>query len=187
MLYKEDKDGIRIDERTWDFLKSHSQVIDQLAIGGWVEFTEQYTSAPKLFQKIHGVNPSRTALTPYRKFLVAYSNNRCFYCGQEAGGTPHADHVIPWSYILEHKAWNLVLTCGVCNRNKWHYLPSKKPFLEERTRRNHTLVDENLSSFPNGQKIKKDFAEWIILSNLDNHIHESWDKAQADGFREWPC
>ena len=73
-LYEQEGEVIRIGDRTWEFLKSHSQVITQLAIGGWVEFTEQFTSAPKLFQKIQGVNPSRAALSFYRRFLGPYSN-----------------------------------------------------------------------------------------------------------------
>jgi len=184
MLYQEEKDGVRIDDTTWDFLNSHSPVIAQLAIGGWVKFTEQYTSAPKLFQKIQGVDPNRTALSPYRKFLVAYSNNLCFYCDKEAGGNPHADHVIPWSYMVEDRAWNLVLSCDRCNRDKWYYLPPEQSFLEKLIQRNHILVADDLASLPNGQKIKRDFAEWE-LSNLDKHIRESWHKAHADGFSLW--
>ena len=38
--------------------------------------------------------------------------------------------------------------------------------------------------FPNGTKIKRDFAEWDV-PRLDKHIRESWYKAQADGFRVW--
>ena len=184
MLYQEERDGLRIADTTWDFLESHSQVIAQLAIGGWVKFTEQYTSAPKLFQKIQGDTPNRTALTRYRKFLMAYSNNLCFYCDKEAGGTPHADHVIPWSFLMEDKAWNLVLSCDRCNRDKWYYLPPERPFLGKLIQRNHVLVTGDLASFPNGQKVRRDFAEWE-LSNLDNHILESWHKAHADGFCLW--
>jgi len=183
-LYEEQKDGVRIDDTTWDFLKSHSQVIAQLAIGGWVEFTEQYTSAPRLFQKIQGANPNRTALAPYRKFLVAYSSSRCFYCDKDAGGNPHVDHVIPWSYMVEDKAWNLVLSCDQCNRDKWYYLPPEQPFLDNLIQRNHALVVRDLGSIPNGDKIMKDFAAWE-LSNLDKHIRESWHKAHADGFGLW--
>jgi hypothetical protein len=183
-LYEQEGDGIRIEDRTFEFLKSHSQVITQLAIGGWVEFTEQFTSAPKLFQKIQGVNPSRAALSFYRRFLGPYSNSECFYCDAQVGTRPHADHVIPWSYILEDKAWNLVLSCEKCNRNKWFYLPPEKPFLDKLIQRNQLLIQANLQSFPNGIKIKRDFAEWDA-PRLDKHIRESWHKAQADGFSVW--
>lgn len=183
-LYQEERDGITIEDRTWEFLKSHSQVITQLAIGGWVEFTEQFTSAPKLFQKIQGVNPSRAALAFYRKFLVTYSSNQCFYCDHQVGTRPHADHVIPWSYVLEDKAWNLVLSCDRCNRHKWYYLPPEQPFLDKLIQRNQLLIKDNLQVFPNGTKIKRDFAEWDV-PRLDKHIRESWYKAQADGFRVW--
>jgi hypothetical protein len=183
-LYEQEGEGIRIEDRTFEFLKSHSQVITQLAIGGWVEFTEQFTSAPKLFQKIQGVDPSRAALSFYRKFLAPYSNNQCFYCENKVGAKPHADHVIPWSYVLEDKAWNLVLSCDRCNRTKWYYLPPERPFLDKLIQRNQLLIEANLQAFPNGAKVKRDFAEWDA-PRLDKHIRESWHKAQADGFSVW--
>lgn len=182
-LYQEEKDGLRIDETRRDFLKSHSRVILQLAIGGWVEFTEQYTSAPKLFQKIQGTAPNRTALASYRSFLIPYSSNLCFYCDQRAGERPHADHFIPWTYIVEDKAWNLVLSCDTCNRGKWYYLPPA-PLLDKLIHRNHALIDEDLQTLPNGLKIKRDFAEWD-LPRLDQHIRDLWQKAHADGFKVW--
>ena len=66
-LYQQERDGIRIEDRTWEFLKSHSQVITQLAIGGWVEFTEQFTSAPKLFQKIQGIKSEQSSTSFLQK------------------------------------------------------------------------------------------------------------------------
>ena len=183
-LYEQEKEAIRIADRTWEFLKSHSHVITQLAIGGWVEFTEQFTSAPKLFQKIQGVDPSRAALAMYRKFLAPYSKNQCFYCEHQVGTRPHADHVIPWSYILEDKAWNLVLCCDRCNRTKWYYLPPERPFLDKLIQRNQLLFQDNLEALPNRKRIERDFAEWDA-PRLDKHIRESWYKAKADGFRVW--
>jgi hypothetical protein len=183
-LYEQEGEGVRIEDRTFEFLKSHTQVITQMAIGGWVQFTEQFTSAPKLFQKIQGVNPSRAALSFYRRFLGPYSNNECFYCDDQVGTRPHADHVIPWSYVLEDKAWNLVLSCDRCNRNKWFYLPPEKPFLDKLIQRNELMIQANLHAFTSGTRIKRDFAEWDVL-RLEKHIRESWHKAQADGFKVW--
>src|SRR5262249_44442913 len=40
-------DGIEV-------LSKFGEIIDLLAIGAWVRFTEQYTSAPRLFEKIEG-------------------------------------------------------------------------------------------------------------------------------------
>jgi 5-methylcytosine-specific restriction endonuclease McrA len=32
--------------------------------------------------------------------------------------SPEVDHVLPWSFVLEDKTWNLVLACRKCNNAK---------------------------------------------------------------------
>ena len=38
----------------------------------------------------------------------------------------HVDHFIPWSYIFEDSAWNLVLACQECNCKKSNSLAQPK-------------------------------------------------------------
>ncbi|MFA6309729.1 MAG: HNH endonuclease [Clostridia bacterium] len=61
--------------------------------------------------------------------LLALQNNKCFYCGKEfdlqyyRNGKvrkliAHADHQIPYSYLLTNPDDNFVMACCVCNMFK---------------------------------------------------------------------
>jgi hypothetical protein len=41
------------------FLHQHSRVLELLSLGSWVQFTEQFTTAPRLYEKIAGLPPER--------------------------------------------------------------------------------------------------------------------------------
>lgn len=32
--------------------------------------------------------------------------------------SPEVDHVLPWSFVLEDRTWNLVVACRKCNNEK---------------------------------------------------------------------
>ena len=57
----------------------------------------------------------------------------------------HVDHFIPWSYIFEDEAWNLVLACRKCNLRKSDSL-TNLDFCNELIKRNinHYKEIENL-------------------------------------------
>jgi hypothetical protein len=61
------------------FLIEYPKLIDYVAISGWVRFTEQFTSAPKLHDKIEGTKVQRGAVSQWRSALVEMQNGKCFY------------------------------------------------------------------------------------------------------------
>ena len=61
------------------FLIEYRKLIDYVAISGWVRFTEQFTSAPKLHDKIEGMKLRRGAVSQWRSALVEIQNRKCFY------------------------------------------------------------------------------------------------------------
>ena len=61
------------------FLIEFRKLIDYVAISGWVRFTEQFTSAPKLHDKIEGAKVQRGAVSQWRSALVEMQNGKCFY------------------------------------------------------------------------------------------------------------
>src|SRR5262249_6210181 len=73
--------------------------------------TEQFTSAPKLFEKIEGGAAKRNNLASHRTFLGAADGFVCFYRGVSVPQNAPVDHFIPWAFVLEDKVWNLVLAC----------------------------------------------------------------------------
>jgi hypothetical protein len=100
------------------FLIEYRKLIDYVAISGWVRFTEQFTSAPKLHDKIEGTKVQRGAVSQWRSALVEMQNEKCFYDESHEMSSPEVDHVLPWSFVLEDKTWNLVLACRKCNNAK---------------------------------------------------------------------
>ena len=53
----------------------------------------------------------------------------------------HVDHFIPWSFIPEDEAWNLVLACNECNCKKSDSL-AQKTYLDSLIGRNHEYGSE---------------------------------------------
>lgn len=107
-LYDTEGPALRLRPGVLPFLNSDGRALNLLAIGAWVRFTEQYTTAPRLYEKIAGSTPDRKH-QKYRTVLAAIDGSVCFYCGSNSEKSLHVDHFIPWSYVLEDRVWNLVL------------------------------------------------------------------------------
>ena len=179
------KEGITIKPKARSFLKDNHHTLDLLAIGGWVKFTEKYTSAPKLFEKIQGLKPNRLGLSDYRKFFLGHGKAKCFYCSNPLETTPDVDHVIPWSYVAENKVWNLVLACKDCNGSggKSNRLPHGE-FVKALIQRNNSILAIAPDNLP--PKIKTDLAEWRGReTDLVKHVKMLVGRCHADGFDKW--
>jgi diadenosine tetraphosphate (Ap4A) HIT family hydrolase len=179
------RDGIEVNSEVRTFLQENHQTIDLLAIGGWVKFTEKYTSAPKLYEKLQGIEPNRKALNAYRNFFLNQGDEHCFYCSNQLEAKPEVDHVIPWSFVADDKVWNLVLACKKCNGSggKSNRLPHVE-FVMALIQRNDKIMANNPDKLP--LKIKTDLAEWRgQRTELGKHIEILVGRCEADGFDRW--
>lgn len=163
------------------FLGSNHRVLRLLAVGAWVRFTEQFTNAPRLYEKIWGVRPSRRSLLTYLETLVTLQGGRCFYCASSLATSAAVDHVIPWTYILEDRAWNLVAACISCNSQKRDQLPPARS-VEALLSRNSDLLTQTHLSQPS--RMARDLAE-LRGRNLREHFVSLVNGARQDGFHEW--
>jgi 5-methylcytosine-specific restriction endonuclease McrA len=184
LIYTHSEGELYLDPDTTLFLRDYSSVIENLAIGSWVRFTEQYTSAPRLYEKIRGARPERRHAR-YRNFLLKLQGEHCFYCLRTPGDVPAVDHVIPWSYVLEDRVWNLVLACKNCNSEKSNQIPGDL-YVDKLINRNKTLLDQ-----VTGEKIPgwshivlRDFREFL-LKDLEEHIRTLIANCRGDGFGMW--
>jgi hypothetical protein len=100
------------------FLIDYRKLIEYVAVSGWVRFTEAFTSAPRLHDKIDGADLKRGAVAQWRSPLSAMQNGKCFYDECHDMTYPEVNHVLPWSFVLEDRTWNLVLACRKCNSEK---------------------------------------------------------------------
>jgi hypothetical protein len=104
-------DPIELTNGGRQFLIGYKKLVDYVAVSGWVRFTERFTAAPRLHDKIDGANLLRGAVSRWRNPLMAIQDGRCFYDESHDMGSPEVDHVLPWSFVLEDRTWNLVLAC----------------------------------------------------------------------------
>jgi hypothetical protein len=162
------------------FLIEFRKLIDYVAISGWVRFTEQFTSAPKLHDKIEGAKVQRGAVSQWRSALVEMQNGKCFYDETHEMSSPDVDHVLPWSFVLEDKTWNLVLACRKCNNAKRDRLTDVGA-LELLCSRNEKILKGAINI---EAAFRRHFAEWHSR-NLSAFVKSLYDQAIADGFPRW--
>ena len=106
-----------------------------------LEFLEKRNNMPMLIAKIENDKAKRGELLKYKKMFKT-SFCKCFYCESRLEMKfVHVDHFIPWSFIPEDEAWNLVLACNECNCKKSDSL-AQKTYLNSLIDRNHEYGSE---------------------------------------------
>jgi hypothetical protein len=162
------------------FLIEYRRLIDFVAVSGWVRFAEQFTSAPKLHEKIEGAKVQRAAVSQWRNALLEMQNGRCFSDETHNMSSPEVDHVLPWSFVLEDKTWNLVLACRKCNNAKRDRLTDVGA-LELLCSREDKILK---SAIKVDAVFSRHFDEWHSR-NLTAYVKSLYDQAVADGFPSW--
>jgi hypothetical protein len=173
-------DTIELTSGGRQFLIDYAKLVDYVAVSGWVRFTEGFTSAPRLHDKIGGTNLRKGAVSRWRGSLLAIQSGRCFYDESHDMASPEVDHVLPWSFVLEDKTWNLVLACRKCNNQKRDRLTD--PYaLRQLCARNEQIAGGHIRTDP---AFRGHFAEWDTR-DLSSYVRGLYDQAAADGFPRW--
>jgi hypothetical protein len=134
--YDDEKQIITLKPEALEFFRKNYIVLLKSVILEWAKFLEKINTLPKLVAKIEGDQIRRRSLKRY--VLLFKDINHCFYCNSRLqGDDTHVDHFIPWSYIFDDDAWNLVLSCSKCNLKKRDSL-AQEEFLRELISRNST-------------------------------------------------
>ena len=178
-LFAETREGLALAKGASLFLAEHADLLRFMAIAAWVKFTEDYTASPRLFAKIADQPPARRTVK-YRVALRSVEEHGCFYC-RGASEQFAVDHVIPWSYVLEDKAWNLVLACTSCNSAKSDGLPEE--LMLERLKQRNVAWSARAGSLPD--RIGRDLREWESAERVNEHLQTTWEQARQDGFPVW--
>jgi hypothetical protein len=162
------------------FLIAYRKLVDYVAVSGWVRFTEQFTSSPRLHDKIGGANLLRGPVWKWHEPLMKIQGEKCFYNASHDMAAPEVDHVLPWSFVLEDRTWNLVLACRKCNNEKRDRLVNIDA-LERLCDRNEKIARDQIHM---DSTFYRHFAEWKSR-DLSSHIKGLYDQAVADGFPRW--
>jgi hypothetical protein len=171
---------IKLTEGGRRILIEYKKLVDYVAVSGWVRFTEQFTSAPKLHDKIDGRNLVRGAVARWRESLLKIQGRKCFYNESHDMASPEVDHVLPWSFVLEDKTWNLVLACRKCNNEKRDKLVNEDALGLLCTRNENLSKDQKRTD----SKFIRHFTEWRT-ADLSSHIKRLYSQADEDGFPRW--
>ena len=125
--YDDDKKVLYLKPEAFDFLKKNHVILSKVVLAEWAKFLEKINrTLPRLVAKIELDVMERGSLAEYRKIFSVHTQN-CFYCGGRLERRyTHVDHFIPWSYIFDDDAWNLVLACQACNCKKSDSLPQEE-------------------------------------------------------------
>ena len=173
-------DTIELTKGGRQFLIEYNNLVDYVATSGWARFTESFTSAPRLHDKIDGRILKRGLVSKWRATLTTIQGGKCFYDQSHDMGSPEVDHVLPWAFVAEDRTWNLVLACRKCNNEKRDRLAGADA-LERLCVRNKQIASGDIRSDP---RFVRNFAEWHSR-DLTSHIKGLYDQARRDGFPNW--
>ena len=137
--------AISISESRRTFLTAFNPLLMRAVLAGWAEQVEQYNLTPRVLAKVSFDGRRRTSVTKWAKPLRKL-DDACFYCRAVAPAFVQVDHVVPWSFLFEDAAWNLVLACDGCNNGKRDRIPASR-FLVALCERNNLLAAEEASDF----------------------------------------
>lgn len=138
--YDDTKQIILLKPKALEFFKKNYAVLLKSVILEWAKFLEKINKLPNLIAKIESAEIKRHSL---KKYVALFRDlDHCFYCNSKLErGNIHVDHFIPWSYIFDDEAWNLVLSCSKCNLKKRDSL-AQEDFLKELITRNSTYYEK---------------------------------------------
>ena len=140
--YDDDRQVITLRPEAHSFFSRNNHLLTQALLAEWVLYLEKANHGlPLLASKIMSKERKRGPLTKYRNMF--YERERaCFYCLNSFNRSGmHVDHFIPFSYIYDDDAWNLVLSCAECNLKKSDLLPPIKPYFGELVVRNEEYAE----------------------------------------------
>ena len=122
----------------------------------------------------------RGAVSQWRNALLDIQQGKCFYDETHEINVPEVDHVLPWSFVLEDKTWNLVLACRKCNNGKRDRLTDLGA-LELLCSRNEKILKGSINP---ETAFRRHFDEWHSR-DLSSYIKGLFDQAISDGFPNW--
>lgn len=166
--HSDDKKTLYMSNDVFGFFKDNYWPLFRSVMFEWTKFIEKANGPlPNLIAKMENMR-SRGDLSKYRVEFLRFTDC-CFYCNSllERDGT-EVDHFIPWSYMFDDDAWNLVLACDRCNRKKSNMLPHRRRCddLISRNRKYRGqigLLRESLDQLKRGRGWKRE-----IVNHYDN-------------------
>ena len=157
-----------------NLIKEHSKLLFQLINYRWSQKLEDLNNAPRISQKVKGVDrdkkPQRKSLKRFQLFLDIENPNRiCFITGKTIPEKELSiDHIIPWSFMYSDDLWNLVyvnksVNSSMSNRAK------KDDVKDKLIKRNNKLLQMLDSKKKTGKEVEE-----LRLANSKDYVELFW-------------
>ena len=175
--YNDDEKKIYLKSEAFEFFKKNHDVLSRVVLVEWAKYLEKINDRlPKLIAKIDQDNVKRTPLAQYKKLFSKYTDH-CFYCCNNLEKNRiDVDHFIPWSYIFDDNAWNLVLACRDCNCKKSNSL-AKDNFLND-------LIERNEKYYKRINKLQNSLDMLSTKNGWSAEIKNHYENCKKYGFNE---
>lgn len=123
--YDDEQRVIFLNPEAHAFFRNNYALLTRALLAEWILYLERVNHGlPMLAAKIDREEAERGDLTKYKIAFCSMDETHCFYCNSRLErDNIEVDHFIPWSYIFEDSAWNLVMSCKRCNQGKSNSLP----------------------------------------------------------------
>ncbi|MDI1495487.1 MAG: HNH endonuclease [Cenarchaeum symbiont of Oopsacas minuta] len=155
------------------FFNNNYPFLFKTTILEWAGFLEKINTFPRLIAKIESGETIRGSLKIYKKIFV--NTKHCFYCNVKLDmHKTDVDHFIPWSYIFNDKAWNLVLACESCNRRKSSSLVDDCYY--------NMLIKRNSCLYPVLKPMRESLHELDVGNGWSAEIRRYYDNCVKHGF-----
>lgn len=162
------------------FLRQNYDWLERALVAEWASYLERANPGlPLIAAKLSSIDsdPKPTGKSK-AALLRTMKSPYCFYCenGLDAN---HAcmNHFLPWRYLFDDHAWNLVIACNVCDGVKKDSLaPSKFTDL---------LVERNAQYVESMDAMRKSLLQLSPSGEWESAIRGHYQMCAGYGFGEW--
>lgn len=157
-----------------NLIREHSKILFQLINYRWSQKLEDLNNAPRISQKVRGVDrdqePKRKSLKKFQQFLDIENPNRvCFITGKPIPEKELSiDHIIPWSYMYSDDLWNLVYVNKSVNSSMSNRV-KKDDVKDKLIKRNKKLLQLLDAKRKTGKEVEE-----LRLANNKDYVELFW-------------
>lgn len=157
-----------------DIIKEHSKLLFQLINYRWSQKLEDLNNAPRISQKVRGVDrdkePKRKSLKKFKSLIDLENPSKiCFITNKPIPEKDLSiDHIIPWSYMYSDDLWNLVYVNKSVNSSMSNRI-KRDEVKDKLIRRNKKLLQ-----ILDDKKISNKDVEELRLANHKDHVELFW-------------
>ena len=176
--YDDDSKKIFLKPEAHEFFRQNYGLLMRALLAEWIKYLEKANHGlPMLAAKVDNEESERGSLSKYRNEFLKYSDH-CFYCNNELEHNHiNVDHFIPWSYIFDDNAWNLVLSCQECNLRKSSSLPEEK-YVDD-------LIVRDQKYSKTMELMSKSLYRLSLKGSWENEIQSHYKICNEYGFGRW--